>query len=634
MNNIDYKGVGKKINYAIYGLLICIIFIFLTLIVVFEWQERESKTKDSFLNEYHLFINKKSLQIVNIINDGRLWFLKDDIKNLENKADTPATQKSNPPVLTGLSARDKLNEIKNDIAILVNEIHQTQHKYQDPDFDTIDTEMLSAYARFKETVAAQQPGTPGFYKSIDMALTPLLITVKQMQRLHQIAYDEKHLSLYDLHRQNLTHNTLIIFILALLGVLVSARIIVYVRYLLAGLDKALTETAFQSRIIDHAHDAIISTDIDGRIASWNKGAEKLFGYKECEVLGRDVSMLYAEKNRHLLKSEIIPSLLEQGEEELETELQRKSGEIFDAHLSLSLLLDDDNNAAGFIGFPIDITERKLVEEELNNYRNVLEALVDERTSALSEALLEAEDANEAKSEFLSHMSHELRTPLNAIFGFAQMLKLDADDFNETQRDNIEEIMQAGRHLLLLINDVLDLAKIESGKLDIDFENVDAVYVIQQCQALITPNAEQRNITIANNINSDELSIYADYKRFKQVMLNILSNAVKYNTENGYISIDTEIIDNYYLRVSITDTGAGLTKAEVSRLFGAFERLNQTNDVEGAGIGLIITKNLVELMHGKIGVKSIVNKGTTFWVEIPLKETITEAIATGSSTAGN
>lgn len=243
--------------------------------------------------------------------------------------------------------------------------------------------------------------------------------------------------------------------------------------------------------------------------------------------------------------------------------------------------------------------------------------LNDSTKNLEKEKAHAEKANQAKSDFLSCMSHELRTPMNAILGFAQMLKLDKDELSDIQQSNIEEILDAGYHLLELINEVLDLAKIESGKLELSMEKASVSEVLQQCLALIKPQAEACNIEVIDYISSKSHIVQADLTRLKQVLINLLSNAVKYNCNNGQIRLDSETIDKKRLRISITDTGEGLTEEGLSRLFMPFERLNVVHNIEGSGIGLSITKNLVELMGGTIGVESKPGEGSVFWVEFAL-----------------
>lgn len=275
---------------------------------------------------------------------------------------------------------------------------------------------------------------------------------------------------------------------------------------------------------------------------------------------------------------------------------------------------------------VGLSQTRLEEININ-----LESMVVARTYDLNKALVEAERANQAKSEFLSRMSHELRTPMNAILGFGQLLEMDSEGLNDSQRENVKEILDAGQHLLKLINDVLDLTRIESGKMEVSMENVHFDDVLQQCLALIKPQAEFRHLELIDNISGNDYAVQADFTRLKQVLLNLLSNAVKYNHENGRITLDSEIIDRQRLHISVTDTGTGLREEDIDKLFTPFERLDAVNNVEGAGIGLVITKHLVELMGGTIGVESTPGEGCTFWVELGLtNRALTNQAGTGKT----
>ena len=253
---------------------------------------------------------------------------------------------------------------------------------------------------------------------------------------------------------------------------------------------------------------------------------------------------------------------------------------------------------------------RLNEIELENINNDLELRVQQRTAEL-------EKANQVKSDFLSSMSHELRTPMNAILGFGQLLKLDSQGFNDTQKENIKEILGAGNHLMSLINALLDLTKIESEKLDIFMDEVSVDIVLQQCISMIKVQAEEQQIELIDHVSQKGHKIQADPSRLKQVLLNLLTNAIKYNQKHGRITMYSETTDTQRLRIYVKDTGQGLTTEEIARLFTPFERLNTTTNIEGTGIGLVISRGLTEAMRGTIGVESTPGEGTIFWVEFDM-----------------
>lgn len=239
------------------------------------------------------------------------------------------------------------------------------------------------------------------------------------------------------------------------------------------------------------------------------------------------------------------------------------------------------------------------------------------TEKLIETRNEALEANSEKTNFVSMISHELRTPLNAILGFGQLLKFsDEPELNKEQSENVDGIIHSGRHLLSLIEELLDLSKIESRKLKVDIDDVSLTYILVESVSLLNPVAHEYNIDIINNVDINNIHLVkADTKRLKQVLINLISNAIKYNHENGEVTIEVNDIDKKKVRVSVTDTGDGLTKEQCDGLFVPFKRYD--NKREGIGLGLYITHNLVKLMHGDIGVESEVGKGSTFWFEIPL-----------------
>lgn len=266
-------------------------------------------------------------------------------------------------------------------------------------------------------------------------------------------------------------------------------------------------------------------------------------------------------------------------------------------------------------------------QEVMRLNEQLEARVRERTAQLQSSNEElqlatavAEKANLAKSEFLSSMSHELRTPLNAIIGFGQLLGTNiADAKPERRQEFVDHIVGAGKHLLTLINEILNLARIESGHVELSVEPVPLDDVLAECRKMIEPLANQRGIAAAFASSSGCVAL-ADRMRLKQVVLNLVSNAIKYNRPGGSVHVDCDRPDARHVRISVRDTGAGLEPEQVKALFQPFNRLGQEGGPEqGTGIGLVVTQRLVELMGGHIGVRSVPGKGSVFWVDLRASE---------------
>jgi len=344
---------------------------------------------------------------------------------------------------------------------------------------------------------------------------------------------------------------------------------------------------------------------------WSDEIYRIFGYEPGSIepsvdLFRNA--VHTDDLDLVLKSERQAS--KTGVHDVIHRIKQPEGGIRYVHELAHAETDDNGNMISLIGTVQDITNEMDIKNDLIDARE------------------EAEKASKAKSQFLSSMSHELRTPMNAIMGFSQLLKIDPEQpLSEIQQDNINEILGAGNHLLDLINEVLDLTRIEAGRIDLSIESVVVGKVVTESLQLITPLAQKRGIEISLVCNRDEISfdqlldqstaVRADQTRLKQVLLNLLSNAVKYNCEKGKIIISCQDAEDNMTRFCITDTGYGLTQDQRSQLFIPFNRLGvEQTEVDGVGIGLVITKNIVELMGGKIGVESQSGEGSTFWFELP------------------
>lgn len=297
-------------------------------------------------------------------------------------------------------------------------------------------------------------------------------------------------------------------------------------------------------------------------------------------------------------------------------------------ISVARKMGAESKETSFMVISRDITERKRSEDRLKQLNDELERRVAERTSALLDAKNEAERANQSKSEFLSRMSHELRTPLNAILGFGQLLALAESD--PVRHGHVQQILGGGKHLLDLINEVLDLARVESGKMSVSLEAVSVADLVQECVALVQPQAQLRRVSVLADLCSPSVEVLADGIRLRQVLLNLLSNAIKYNHPGGSVHVACELTP-VALKLLVTDSGPGLTADELARLFVPFERLNaDDHQVEGTGIGLALSKRLVQMMNGDIGVHSSKGCGSTFWVQFPLARSMASAASDASA----
>jgi PAS domain S-box-containing protein len=324
--------------------------------------------------------------------------------------------------------------------------------------------------------------------------------------------------------------------------------------------------------------------------------EALTGCTRDELIGAPFKNYFTDPDRAEAAIKLV--LSEKKVTNYELTARARDGKETVVSYNATTFYDRDRRLQGVFAAARDVTERKRLDVELESAKSV------------------AEKANLAKSEFLSSMSHELRSPLNAILGFAQLMESDSPPPTPAQKESIAQILQAGWHLLTLINEILDLAKVESRQVPLSAEPVSLAEVMLECQGMIEPQAQQRDIKLTFPQLDIHYFVLADRTRLKQVLINLLSNAIKYNIKQGTVEVKYTEDTPGRIRVSVRDTGAGLTLEQLAQLFQPFNRLGQeAGGEEGTGIGLVVARRLVELMGGVIGVESTVGVGSVFWFEL-------------------
>ena len=366
-----------------------------------------------------------------------------------------------------------------------------------------------------------------------------------------------------------------------------------------GLQSALQESEYRRKALDK-HAIVSILDSEGKIVSVNEKFLQISGCRESELLERKYSELISEERSQELSREM---------EEIAS-----SGNVWHGEICLNFLdgkenwletsilpfLDDESRPCQYVVVQTDVTRRKETELSLEKSRII------------------AEKANQAKSEFLSSMSHELRTPLNAILGFGQLLELSENPpLSFEQANQVQEILTAGEHLLDLINEILDLSRIESGRVRLKLEPIVLNEIISECVQIVRPLANKRQIDIRMSLQEDACSVKGDGIRVKQIVMNLLSNAVKYNNEKGSIDIRVKPNVEGTVLIQVQDSGPGIPTEKQTDLFKPFNRLGaEQTEIEGTGIGLVISKKLIEQMGGRIGVESRPGRGSVFWFSMP------------------
>ena len=374
--------------------------------------------------------------------------------------------------------------------------------------------------------------------------------------------------------------------------------------------------AYLAAIIASSDDAIISKDLNGIVTSWNPAAERMFGFSAGEMIGTSITRIIPHER--MSEEDFVLSRVRAGlrVEHFETVRQRKDGSSIEISLTVSPIRDDGGVIVGASKIARDVTERNRLRE--------LRRLAAEQQEARRHAELEAEnrrilEANRIKTEFVANMSHELRTPLNSIIGFTDLLfqgRVPPD--SPKHKEFLGDVLRSGRHLLQLINDILDLAKVESGRIDFRPQTVDLPALVGEVRDVVHGIAAARGKTIEMAVDPAVTTVTLDPSRLKQVLYNYLSNAVKFAPDNGRICIRIRPECEDMFRLEVEDNGVGIAADDMPRLFIEFQQLDSSRSKrhQGTGLGLALTRRIVEAQGGRVGVTSEPGVGSTFYAVLP------------------
>ncbi|MBI5639062.1 MAG: diguanylate cyclase [Nitrospirae bacterium] len=395
-------------------------------------------------------------------------------------------------------------------------------------------------------------------------------------------------------------------------------------------------TAYLKNVLDDSQDMIMTTDTDGKIVEYSQGGERILGYTRDEIIGMQASDFYLDKNERARVLDILGS--KGAVFNYETQLVKKDGSAVDISLTISQLTNKTGKIIGTVGISKDITEEKRLRNELSEKNEELvdlnirlEDKVIERTRELEKINRELSKANQMKARFISNMSHELRTPLNSILGFSEILmEKTFGDLNEKQQRHVSNIFASGKHLLALVNNILDLAKIEAGKIDLFYEDFSVKDAVDEVAMIMHSLASKKSLQVGFDMSEDVTFFRADKVKFKQILYNLISNAIKFTPEGGSMGIRASHVINRgsaipwamegqnLLRVSVWDKGMGIREDDKDRIFEEFEQADSSmaRDYEGTGLGLALTKRLVDLHGGQISVQSTYGEGSEFVFYLP------------------
>lgn len=384
-------------------------------------------------------------------------------------------------------------------------------------------------------------------------------------------------------------------------------------------NRELTETTtFLDNVLQSSTEySIIAKDLNGNILAWNEGARRNYGYTADEMVGKKNSIILHTKEdiESGRVKKLMETTLKTGKAEGVFERVRKNGDQFIASLAVTLRKDASGNPLGYVLISKDITEQKRLEEQLKT-----------KNEELEEQNIRVQQANRLKSEFLANMSHELRTPLNGIIGFAELMHTEkVGPISIEHKEYLGDILSSSRHLLQLINDVLDLAKVESGKMEFHPETVNLEKLISEVRDILRTLISRKRINLIVDIEDGFSTVVIDPAKLKQVLYNYISNAIKFTPDGGNVTISVHPKDAAFFRLEVIDTGIGIHEEDLERLFIEFQQLDSSlsKKYQGTGLGLALTKRIVEAQGGSVGVNSVWNKGSNFYAVLPRNLQITD-----------
>lgn len=428
-------------------------------------------------------------------------------------------------------------------------------------------------------------------------------------------------------------NLLLLFAMQAAQAIDKFRILDELYRVIADLDE---KTAYLKNVLDDSQDMIMTTDSDGIIVEISRGGERILGYTRDEIIGLQAADFYLDPEE---RAKVIEVLKSRGVVcNYETKLFRKDGSPVDINLTISQLRNKTGRVIGTVGISKDITEEKKLRDELRIMNNELRDLnmrledkVFERTRELEKSNSELIKSNQIKARFISNMSHELRTPLNSILGFSEiLLEKTFGDLNEKQHRHVTNISSSGKHLLQLVNNILDLARIEAGKIDLFYEDFDIRQAIDEVSMIMNSLAAKKIIHIKTEVSQEIGTFYADKVKFKQILYNLISNAIKFTPEGGELGITVNSVENrnslfpwalegqQFLQAAVWDKGIGIRPEDAERIFEEFEQADSSmaRNFEGTGLGLALTKKLIDLHGGQIFLKSVYGEGSEFTFYLP------------------